>query len=116
MLPRLANLFGPDFTRSAFQLTRNYRVGTINVLTVFPGMGTPMIGTLKPALTLLKPYFAIGARVVLCLPAFLVPASLLSELSAAAGVPVSLSTTTPLAEQQAMQQLQTQISTAARRG
>ena len=86
-----AQITGPEFTGPATNLSQNAKVGTLGLLQVYPGAGTPQVQTLVPALNILKKYFGPTGSVVLFLSSSLVSRSLLSQLTAAAGVPVDLS-------------------------
>ncbi len=91
MTPPSAQITGPEFTGPATNLSHNSKLGSIGLLQVYPGAGTPQVKTLAPALKILKNYFGPLGSVVLFLSPSLITASVLSELQAAAGVPVSIS-------------------------
>ncbi|HLJ44547.1 MAG TPA: hypothetical protein VKU01_00980 [Bryobacteraceae bacterium] len=82
-------IVGPEFTGPATGLSQNSKLGSIGLLLVYPGEGAPQVQTLVPALKILKNYFSAQGSVVLYLSNSLVPASLLSQLQSAGGVPVN---------------------------
>jgi hypothetical protein len=88
-------LFGPEFTGPATEISHKIGVGTISTIQVYPGNGAPRVGTLPPALTILKNYFApqVG-RVVLYLNPSMISQSLIQQLQSASGVPVTIASPT----------------------
>lgn len=98
-----ARLDGPDYTRPATALIKTATVGSIALLEVYPGTGTPMVQTLVTALGIVKIYLVpSGANVFLYLNANLLTPALLAKIKAACSGPV---TTNP--SQQQRLQLQT---------
>lgn len=88
--PATTDLIGPEFVWSATELSHKVGVGSITVLQVYPGAGTPVLQNLVPALSLLRNYFAKSGLVVLYLDPNQLPAALLEQLRKAAGVPVEV--------------------------
>ena len=88
-------IIGPEFTGPATSLAQNSKLGSIGLLLVYPGAGTPQVQTLVPALKILKSYLSPSGSIVLYLSASLVSASLLSQLQSAAGVPVNFGSELP---------------------
>lgn len=85
-----AHLVGPEFTGPATDLSQHTGVGTISLLEVYPGSGSPNVQTLAPALGILRNYFSKSALVMLYLDARLVPPAVIMQAQAQAGVAVHL--------------------------
>jgi len=87
------NLTGPNFVTAAAAIARTAKVGSIALLQVYPGSGTPPIQTLALALGSLRVYFTAKADVFLYFPAGVISTALRQQLQMACGAQVTVTTT-----------------------
>jgi hypothetical protein len=90
----VVELTGPDFISSAIAVGARTGAGTIRLLEVFPGDGSPLLPTLKPALIYLRRQLSTDATVVLFVAPL--PGWLRDEFSRLCGTKVVYGTGSPV--------------------